>query len=72
MTSLVVLKVLMHKALSEDDFDTAADLAKSLAEFESPKLARIDQTTKELSVDDMSDDEINEALKGFVNDTEDA
>ena len=72
MTSLDVLKVLMHKALSEDDFDTAADLAKSLAEFESPKLARIDQTTKELSVDDMSDDEINEALKGFVNDTEDA
>ena len=71
MTSLDVLKVLMHKALSEDDFDTAADLAKSLAEFESPKLARIDQTTKELSVDDMSDDEINEALKGFVNDTED-
>ena len=62
MSSIDVLKVLMHKALLAEDFDTAADLAKSLAEFESPKLARIDQTTTELSVDDMSNEELDKII----------
>jgi|TARA_R100000908_G_scaffold33059_1_gene15206 hypothetical protein len=62
MSSIDVLKILMHKALSEDDFDTAAELAKSLAEFESPKLARIDQTTTELSVEELSDEELDSKI----------
>ena len=66
MSSIDVLKILMHKALAAEDFDTAADLAKSLAEFESPKLARIDQTTTELSVEDMSDEELDRKLSEFV------
>jgi hypothetical protein len=66
MSSIDVLKVLMHKALLAEDFDTAADLAKSLAEFESPKLARIDQTTTELSVEDMTDEELDRKLNEFA------
>lgn len=66
MSSIDVLKVLMHKALLAEDFDTAADLAKSLAEFESPKLARIDQTTTELSVEDLSDEELDRKLNEFA------
>ena len=66
MSSIDVLKILMHKALAAEDFDTAADLAKSLAEFESPKVARIDQTTTELSVEDMSDEELDRKLSEFV------
>jgi|TARA_B110000495_G_scaffold202551_1_gene222993 hypothetical protein len=66
MSSIDVLKVLMHKALLSEDFDTATDIAKSLAEFESPKLARIDQTTTELSVDEMSDEELDRKLREFV------
>ena len=38
-------------------------LAKSLAEFESPKLARVDQTSTELTTDALTDDEINEKLR---------
>ena len=66
MSSIDVLKVLMHKALSEEDYDTAADLAKSLAEFESPKLARIDQTNTELSVEELSDEELERKLIELV------
>ncbi len=62
MSSIDVLKVLMHKALLAEDYDTAADLAKSLAEFESPKLARIDQTTTELSVDELTDEELDRKI----------
>jgi hypothetical protein len=62
MSSIDVLKILMHKALAAEDFDTAADLAKSLAEFESPKLARIDQTLTDLSVDELSDEELDKKI----------
>ena len=61
-----VLKVLMHKALMNDDFDTAADLAKTLAEFEKPKLARIEQKVEEVSTDELSDEELDKLLKEAV------
>ena len=58
-----ILRVLMVKALDEDDYVQAADLAKSLAEFESPKLSRIDQTNTDVSLDELSDEELNRRLK---------
>ena len=61
-----VLKVLMHKALMNDDFDTAADLAKTLAEFEKPKLARVEQKVEEVSTDQLSDEELDKLLKDAV------
>ena len=63
MSSIDVLKILMMKALQADDFDTAADLAKSLAEFEAPKLARTEATVTEISADEMSDEELDAKLK---------
>ena len=65
MSSIDVLKILMMKALQADDFDTAADLAKSLAEFEAPKLARVDQTNTDLTAEDLTDEELEERLKNL-------
>ena len=56
----------MVKALDEDDLVQAADLAKSLAEFESPKLSRIDQTNTEVSVSDLTDEELDRQLKEII------
>lgn len=63
LTSLDILKVLMHKAMEEGDYHGAADLAKSLAEFEKPKLARteVDSTIKQTA--EMSDEELLNAIK---------
>ena len=61
-----MLKVLMMQAYDRDDLDTAADLAKSLVEFEKPKLARVDQTTTDLSAEEMTDEELNELLRKHV------
>lgn len=61
-----VLRILMVKALDEDDLVQAADLAKSLAEFESPKLSRIDQTNTEVSVSDLTDEELDRQLKEII------
>ena len=63
VNAIDILRILMVKALDEDDYVQAADLAKSLAEFESPKLSRIDQTNTEVSVDELSDEELNRRLK---------
>ena len=65
VSSLDVLKILMLKALDNNDLDTAADLAKSLAEFEAPKLARVDQTSTEIDSSELSDEEIDEKLKAL-------
>ena len=62
VNAIDILRILMVKALDEDDYVQAADLAKSLAEFESPKLSRIDQTNTELTVDELSDEELERKL----------
>lgn len=58
-----MLEVLMMKAFQDQDYDTAADLAKSLAEFQTPKLARVESTVEEISTSEMSDEELEAALK---------
>ena len=63
LSSIGVLKLAMLKAIQSDDFDTAADLAKTLAEFEAPKLARIEQTVEEVNASDMTDEELEAALR---------
>jgi len=62
MTSVDVLKIMMFKALEKDDTDQALDIAKTLAEFEAPKLARVDQTNVELQAEDLTDAELEELL----------
>ena len=68
MSSLDVLKVLMHKALMNEDYDSAADLAKTLAEFEKPKLARIESRVEEVSAIDLTDEELEAKLKSMLKD----
>lgn len=62
LSAVDVLKVLMHKALLAEEYDTAADLAKSIAEFEQPKLARVEQVTDEVSPSELSDEELARRL----------
>lgn len=69
ISSVDVLKILMHKALENEEYDTAADLAKSIAEFEQPKLARIEQTTKEVSADQLTDEELEKRLQELKDST---
>ena len=70
LSSIGVLKLAMLKAIQADDFDTAADLAKTLAEFEAPKLARIESTVEEISAEEMSDAELEAALKEAARDAD--
>ena len=63
VSAVNMLEVLMMKAFQEDDFDTAADLAKSLAEFQTPKLARTESTIKEVDADELTDEELEEKLR---------
>jgi len=58
----------MIKAVAKDDLDTALEIAKTLAEFEAPKLARIDQTNVEISAEDLSDEELQELLDQAASD----
>ena len=63
ISSIGVLKLAMVKAIQADDFDTAAELAKTLAEFEAQKLARVDQTNTELTAEEMTDEELEAKLR---------
>lgn len=66
MTSIDILKILMMKAMQDDDMETTLEIAKTLAEFEAPKLARVDQTNIEISAEEMTDEELEVALQEAV------
>ena len=68
MSSIDILKVLMHKALQDEEYDTASDLAKTLAVFEKPRLARIEQKVEEVSTSELSDEQLEEMLKQAIKD----
>ena len=57
------LKVLLVKYMQEGEYDEAAKIATTLAEFETPKLARVDQTNTEILAEELSDDELNKKLR---------
>jgi len=57
-----VLKMSMMHALNEDNFEDAARYAKEIAEFEQPKLSRLEQTNIN-KVEDMTDEELQKILK---------
>ena len=56
----------MMKALNTEDFDTAADLAKSIAEFETPKLGRVENVNTEKDADELTDEELNALLRNIA------
>ena len=70
VTALDVLRLSMVKALANDDMDQAIDIAKAIAEFETPKLGRVEQTNIEVKADDLTDEELDAKLKQLMGKTE--
>ena len=61
MSSIDVMKMCIHMALSENDYEAAGRWAKELAEYEKPKLQRIERINKD-ATKDLSDEELQQAL----------
>lgn len=61
--SVEVLRMLAFKKLEAGDDDGAAELFKSIAEFEKPKLQRVEKKVQEVKADQMSDEELERRLK---------
>jgi len=62
ISPLDVMKLAIHTALGNEDFESAAKYAGMLAEYQTPKLARLESniTTR---VQDMSDEELARIAK---------
>jgi RecA/RadA recombinase len=63
VSAIGALKVLLIKYIQEGELDEAAKIATTLAEFESPKLARVDAVNTEVSADELTDEELENKLK---------
>lgn len=62
-TAVEILKVQLIKAMQVEDQETIERLAIALAEYEQPKLQRIDQTTKNLDATAMTEEELDRKIK---------
>ena len=62
MSSLDVIRMAMMDAMQKDDMEAAARYAAMLAEFEAPKLQRIEQNTT-LNTGDLSEDELKKIIE---------
>lgn len=61
MSSLDVIKMAMLQALQEDNIEDAARYASMLAEYQAPKLQRIEQNTT-TRISDMSDEDLQKII----------
>lgn len=61
LSSLDVLRMAMHQALQQDNFEDAARYANMIAEYEQLKLQRIDQTTTTRTAD-LTDEELQRII----------
>jgi hypothetical protein len=61
-----ILKVQLVKAMQVEDQETIERLAIALAEYEQPKLQRIDQTTKNLDASELSEEEFARKIKELM------
>jgi len=57
-----IMKMRMLQHMSNGEFDEATELAKVIAEYEQPKLQRIDGTTGTFDASEMSDEELEAKL----------
>ena len=62
LDALGILNLGMIKALEEDDYILAAQLAEKIAEYQRPKLQRIDQTNTNRDYSKLSDEELEQEL----------
>lgn len=70
VSSLDRLKVIAEMHLDNGDIDSAADILKSIAEYEQPKLARVDQTITDGGVEELSDEDLAKLIKEASEDLE--
>lgn len=63
ISAIGILKVLLVKYIQEGEYDEAAKIAGQLAEFEAPKLARVDAVNTEISSEDLTDEELDAKLR---------
>jgi len=61
-SALDFLKFHMINLMSDAKYDEAAEIAKTIAEYEAPKLSRVDQSTLNFDTSDMSDEELEAEL----------
>tara|TARA_R110000851_G_scaffold41082_9_gene103347 strand:+ start:2110 stop:2529 length:420 start_codon:yes stop_codon:yes gene_type:complete len=61
-SALEFLKFHMVKLMSDAKYDEAAEVAKSIAEYEAPKLSRVDQSTLNLDSGDLTDEQLDEEM----------
>lgn len=59
LNALDVIRMCVHMALQENDYEAAARWAKELAEYEKPKLQRIEKIIKN-EVEDLTDEQLME------------
>jgi len=64
--SVEVLRLIAYEKLEEGDTDSAVEIFKSIAEFEKPKLARVESKVHEIKTDDMTDEELEAKLKDML------
>ena len=63
MDAVDVLKTIMYHKVADGDYDGAADIAKAIAEYERPKLARTENLNADLNANDLSDEELKEKME---------
>lgn len=63
LDALGILNFAMIRALEDEDYILAASYAEKIAEYQKPKLQRIDQTNINKTYSDLSDEELEEELK---------
>jgi len=61
LTGVDVLRIAMHTALQKENFEDAARYANMLAEYEQPKLQRVDKTVTARVVD-ISDEDLQKMI----------
>lgn len=83
LSALDVIRMTIHMALQENDYEAAARWAKELAEYEKPKLQRVEKVLKN-EMTDLSDEDLKELaiaegllpkialMKGLPDDGEDS
>ena len=70
LSSIDMLKIQAAKFYEDGDIDSAVDIWKAIAEFEVPKLARVDQTNTEVGTEDLSEEELNDRIRKLLDESE--
>ena len=62
-SSVELLRIIAMQKLDEGDVDGGVEILKSIAEFEKPKLQRVEQKVEDITTDQLSDEELEKLLE---------